>query len=72
MAPDVDRLIVKHEQGLADLTRAIEVDTVPPRDELIVYQMRGSIFNVTDKGLELDLPQVPHFLQFVHVFIRRL
>lgn len=56
MAPNVDGLVVQHEERLANLPRTVEVNPVAPLYVFVVNQMLGGRLNVTDKGLQLDLP----------------
>jgi len=63
---------VKHEEALADLARAVEVDAVPRVDVLVVYQVLGRVLDVADEGLQPLLPSLACLLEPVDVLCRLL
>lgn len=69
MAPNINRLVMKHKKGFPYLSMTIEVNTITILNVFVVNQVMRGILDVTNEGLKFYLAQVAHFLKFMKVFM---
>lgn len=60
---------MQHEERPTDFPETVEVNTVPPLDELVVNQVGGSTLDMPDEGLQFNLPDMACLLDFMDVHI---
>ena len=72
MTPDVNGLIVQHEQRFANSFLAVEVNSVTSLDELIVHNVVGSFLYVANECSQLLLGGLSNILEFVHSIFQPL